>query len=49
VTELDVTPLVGLGHMWPNYYRHPQIACWIAPYLYFPDMHGPEKDEEDQE
>ncbi len=35
VSELDVTPLIGLGHGWPHYYHQPGIAAAIAPYLFF--------------
>jgi len=35
--QIDVTQLVGTGHMWPNYYRRPEIASAIAPYIYFTD------------
>jgi hypothetical protein len=35
--ELDVTHLVQDGHMWPNYYRHPEIACALVPWVYFND------------
>ena len=37
IAQVDVTRLVGTGHMWPNYYRRPEIAAAIAPYLYFPE------------
>lgn len=36
--EWDVTPLIGTGHVWPNYVRQPQIACGISPFVYFIDQ-----------
>ncbi len=36
--EWDVSPLVGRGHMWPHYYRHPEIARAIAQYVFFDDV-----------
>ncbi|HUG93305.1 MAG TPA: alpha/beta hydrolase [Planctomycetaceae bacterium] len=41
VAELDVTGLLDTGHLWDNYYRRPEIARSIAPYLYFTDAIGP--------
>lgn len=35
VTEFDVTHLVGVMHMWPNYYRQPEIASVLMPYIHF--------------
>lgn len=35
VSELDVTDWIGNGHMWPNYYEHPELAEAIAPVIYF--------------
>ncbi|MEX1232221.1 MAG: alpha/beta hydrolase [Planctomycetaceae bacterium] len=35
IAEIDVTRLVGSHHMWPHYYRHPQIASKLIPYVYF--------------
>ena len=37
VAEMDVTNLVGIGHIWPHYYDRPAIAQAIAPYVYFTD------------
>jgi hypothetical protein len=39
--EWDVTSLVGPGHMWPNYVRHPQLAASLVPVLGFVDAEGP--------
>jgi len=39
IAEYDVTTLVGLGHQWPNYNRHPYIAWLISPYLYYTDQY----------
>jgi hypothetical protein len=36
--ELDVTSLVGLGHVWPHYYSEPAIARAITPYVFFTDL-----------
>ncbi|MDA1213273.1 MAG: alpha/beta hydrolase [Planctomycetota bacterium] len=35
INEIDVTRLVGSHHMWPHYYRYPQIASELIPYVYF--------------
>lgn len=35
VTEFDVSHLVRLGHMWPHYYRRPEIAALLTPYIHF--------------
>lgn len=35
VTEFDVTHLVGVMHMWPNYYRRSEIAAVLMPYIHF--------------
>lgn len=35
VSELDVTPIIGKAHGWPNYCSQPSIAGCIAPYVYF--------------
>jgi hypothetical protein len=35
IAQIDVTPLIGTGHMWPNYYRRPEIAAAIVPFVYF--------------
>jgi hypothetical protein len=37
VVQLDVTPIIRTGHMWNNYYVHPEIASAIAPFVYFDD------------
>lgn len=41
MAELDVKWIIGTGHMWPNYSRHPEIAYAISPYLYFADPSAP--------
>lgn len=35
VSELDVTPIIGKGHGWPNYCQQPGIAAVVSPYVYF--------------
>ena len=35
VAEVDVSRMLGCGHMWENYYPWPQIASAIAPWVYF--------------
>lgn len=35
VHDIDVSKCVGAGHMFPNYYCHPEIAEIIAPAIYF--------------
>ncbi len=37
VVQLDVTRIIQLGHMWNNYYIHPELAAAIEPYVYFDD------------
>lgn len=37
VIDYDVTPIIGLGHFWPNYYEQPSLAVAISPYVYFTD------------
>lgn len=37
IHEIDVSQLIGSGHMWPNYYEQPQIARAIVPFLFFAD------------
>jgi len=32
---MDVTAVLRAGHMWNHYYRRPQLAAAIAPYVYF--------------
>lgn len=41
VSELDVTPLIGKGHGWPNYCQQPGIAAAIAPYVFFESAAAP--------
>ena len=35
--ELDVTRCIGSDHKWPHYYRRPELADAIVPYVYFAD------------
>lgn len=35
VHDIDVSQCVGAGHMFPNYYSHPEIAETIVPAIYF--------------
>ena len=35
IAEVDVSCMLGCGHMWENYYPWPQIASGIAPWIYF--------------
>ncbi|QDT26588.1 alpha/beta hydrolase [Gimesia panareensis] len=35
VNDIDVSDCVGAGHMFPNYYSHPEIAETIVPAIYF--------------
>ena len=37
VAQYDVTPLIGHGHMWPNYVAHRRLAHLIRSYVYFTD------------
>lgn len=39
VNDIDVSKCVGAGHMFPNYYSHPEIAETIMPAIYFSDSH----------
>ncbi len=38
LSDYDVTPLVGFGHVWPYYYRQPCIAQAISTSVFFPDV-----------
>jgi hypothetical protein len=38
IYHLDVTSLIGKGHVWPFYYTKGQIAQTIAPSVFFPDL-----------
>lgn len=40
VSELDVAPVIGKGHSWPNYCRQPGIAAAVSPYVYFEAAQG---------
>ena len=35
VHEIEVSDLIGNGHIWPHYYSKPQIAQAIRPFIYF--------------
>lgn len=35
LAELDVSDLIGAGHIFPHYYRHPQLSMSLAPYVGF--------------
>jgi Alpha/beta hydrolase family len=37
IVQLDVTHVIHTGHMWNNYYIHPELATAIEPYVYFDD------------
>ena len=37
ISEVDVTRLVGVGHIWPHFYSRPEIAETILPFVYFTD------------
>lgn len=37
LVDYDITPRVRLGHIWPHYYKDPDIARVIAPYALFHD------------
>lgn len=39
VSELDVNPIVGARHDWPNYYREPQIGRAISGVVFFSDLY----------
>jgi hypothetical protein len=41
VSEVDVTPLIGGAHGWPNYCSQPSIANVVAPYVFFEAAGGP--------
>ncbi len=33
--QLDATPIVSHGHLWPNYYKSAKIGQWVGPAVYF--------------
>lgn len=35
--ELDVTAVIGSGHVWQHYFSRPEISQVIAPYVFFTD------------
>ena len=35
LVDYSVTDLVGAGHIWSHYYKHPEIADVIRHYVYF--------------
>jgi hypothetical protein len=37
IVDYSVTDLVGIGHIWENYYNQPMIADVIRHYVYFDD------------
>jgi hypothetical protein len=41
VGEINVTPLIGHHHSWPQYLCRPEIATAIAPYIYFASSDSP--------
>lgn len=41
MVDVDVTPLLGVGHNWPLYLAAPQIATTIAPFVYYQDASEP--------
>ncbi len=38
VKDWDVTEVIGVGHLWPNYVKRPSLACNLRNYLYFADQ-----------
>ncbi len=38
IRECDVTPYLQQHHFWQYYNRHPALASWTVPYVYFPDV-----------
>jgi hypothetical protein len=36
--ELDVTSVIGHGHLWPNYYLEPRLSRMIAGWIFFPEV-----------
>ena len=38
VINLDVTDIQGHNHLWPGYFRSPEIAAAIAPVIYYPGV-----------
>lgn len=40
IYHLDVTSLIGKGHLWPHYYSKPRIAQTIVPSVFYPDIYG---------
>lgn len=37
IRDVDVTSLIHLGHIWPRFYEHPEIAQTLAPYIFYQD------------
>lgn len=37
LVDLDITPFIRLGHIWPHYYAEPRLAQTIAPQVFFLD------------
>jgi hypothetical protein len=38
VSNWDVSEIVGMGHLWPNYVKRPSLASRLRNYLYYADM-----------
>jgi hypothetical protein len=38
VKNLDVTNMVGFGHVWPKFIASHQLACTIAGWVYYPEV-----------
>lgn len=39
--EIDVSQLVGRGHMWPDYFTRLELAAMLGPYITFTDVPAP--------
>ncbi|MEZ6066393.1 MAG: alpha/beta hydrolase [Planctomycetaceae bacterium] len=39
--DMDVTNLVGKGHVWPKYLASQRLICSISSWIYFPDVNPP--------
>lgn len=38
VSNWDVSEIIGIGHLWPNYVKRPSLASRLRNYLYYADM-----------
>ncbi len=38
VRDWDVSEMIGIGHLWPNYMKRPALASHLRNYLYFADQ-----------